>query len=72
MSKECNKVWDKEGCMSIEKCNTIGDCRECKNVYATGWKAALTLVRDILVYESSGPSNPVDLMEWLFKELGDE
>ena len=36
------------------------------------WKAALECIRDTIIYESDGPSNPVDLMEWLFKELGDE
>ena len=36
------------------------------------WRAALECVRDTIIYESDGPSNPKDLMEWLNEELGNE
>ena len=57
----------------LEAQNIVGVGRATeKDVAETAWEAALECVRDTIIHESDGPSNPKDLMEWLNKELGDE
>ena len=42
--KNVDKQWNKGGCNSIDACERIGDCRECKNVWVAGYKEALKWV----------------------------
>ena len=59
--KEFEKCWKRNG---------GGVCGKtaCKKY----WKAALEKIRHIIMFESDGPSNPKDLMQWIDKELNNE
>ena len=63
--------WDRDLC---DKCVNRVDysCGECENLRESAWKAALEKVRHIVMFESDGPSNPKDLMQWIDKELNNE
>ena len=62
--KECDKQYNKT---VRNPANFSLDRRS----YYTGWRAALEWLRNMVIHESDGPSNPKDLMDCINKELGD-
>lgn len=47
----------------------ITNCPECLDRMEEAWAAALEKIKQIVMFESDGPSNPVDLIQWIDEEL---
>ena len=63
--KEVDKQWNKKGCNSIDECERVGDCRDCKNIWKAGFKTALEWIKYKGVLE---PGLANDLIDEELKE----
>lgn len=70
--KEVDKQWDKKGCNSIDECERIGDCRDCKNVWKAGFKTALEWVESRLEFGSKVAYSTDDILMAIKKEIREE
>jgi hypothetical protein len=49
----------------------ITNCPECLGRMEEAWAAAIEKIRQIIMFECAGPSNPKELMQWMDEELED-
>lgn len=47
-------------------------CYECTKIRKIVWRAALEWIKDMVIHQSDGPSNPKDLIQCIEEELADE